>query len=138
MWRTDATPHPTDHRSYARYALAVFCQIQIHALSNLVVAPRQQVPVDIEGRLDFRVAHELLNRLRIGAGVNQQRGEGVPALVERDRPQQDSFSALRLRKPRSHLLRNFQARFARPSTVDAKKASSSVRPNKRSSPLRPV
>jgi hypothetical protein len=44
--------------------------------------------VDIEGRLDLRVAHEGLDGLGVGSGVDQQRSEGVAALVQRERLKQ--------------------------------------------------
>jgi len=52
---------------------------------DLVVACGDQVPVDVEGRLDLRAAHELLHGLRVRAGVDQQRGDGVAALMQGDR-----------------------------------------------------
>jgi hypothetical protein len=45
-------------------------QIGVHALPNLIMAARQQVPVDVEGRLDLRVPQELLNGLGIRSGVD--------------------------------------------------------------------
>jgi len=57
----------------------------VHPLAHLIVRAWEQVPVDIEGRLDLRVPHELLDGLRVGPGVDQQRGERVSAVVERDR-----------------------------------------------------
>lgn len=72
-------------------------KIGVHAFTNLV-AVWQQVPVDIEGGLDLRVAHELLNRLRVRACVDQQRGKCMAALVEGDRIEQDGCASLPLRR----------------------------------------
>lgn len=49
---------------------------------RLVDALRHQVAVDVEGDLDRGVAHLLLENLRMGAGVDQQRGAGVAQIVE--------------------------------------------------------
>lgn len=49
------------------------------------MAAGEQVPVDVEGRLNFRVAQERLDRLGICSSIDQQRGEGMSALVQRDR-----------------------------------------------------
>jgi hypothetical protein len=42
------------------------------------------------------VAHHLLDRFRVGSGVDQERGEGVPALMQRERGQKRRRSTLGL------------------------------------------
>ncbi len=49
-------------------------EIGIHAPPHLVAAAWEQVSVNVEGRLNFRVAHELLNRLRVRAFLDLSQG----------------------------------------------------------------
>lgn len=118
--------------------LLTAAEIQIHALTHLVMAPGEQVPVDIEGRLDLRVAHELLDRLGVGACVDQQRGKGVAALVEGDRPQRRCFGPLPLSFIGGPLIRDLPG--ALRSVVDRRRIERFLgRPaNRRSSPERPL
>lgn len=48
------------------------------------MAAGQQVPVHVEGGLDLGMTHELLDRPWVRSRVDQQRGEGVATLVQRD------------------------------------------------------
>jgi hypothetical protein len=43
------------------------------------MAPWQQMAVDVERRLDVRVAHEDLDGLRVGSRVDEEGGEGMAA-----------------------------------------------------------
>ena len=56
------------------------------------------MPIARERLLDGGVAHELLNRLRIDSGVDQQRGECVAALVEREWLERVWVASLPLRR----------------------------------------
>jgi hypothetical protein len=58
----------------------------MRALANLVVAPRQQVPVDIEGRLDFRMP------MACWIAFEEQAADLVPTAV----PQSDRSSKRRV------------------------------------------
>jgi hypothetical protein len=62
------------------------------------MATGEQVAVDVEGRVDFRVAHELLYRFRIRPGVDQHRSEGVAAYVQADWSEQIGLASLARRK----------------------------------------
>ncbi len=70
-----------------RWLLAVAPEVGVHALANFIATPRQKMAVDVKGRLDFRVPHELLNRLRVRPRVDHQRSEGMTAEVQADRHQ---------------------------------------------------
>ncbi len=93
---------------------------------NLVMAAGEQVAVDIEGRVDFRVAHELLDRFRVRPRVDQQRGEGVAAHVEADRPEQIGLAVLVRGKLSLALVR-----------APSRRASRGHRPSRRRTPARP-
>ena len=106
-------------RSRSRWRLAIASRICVHALSHLVTTPRQEVAIDIEGRLDFRVAHKLLDRLRVGTGVDiseakvwWQRCKLIGVKSAGSRRSRSAAS-------RSRLFALVQARLARPSTVEA-------------------
>jgi hypothetical protein len=58
-------------------------QVGIDKLACLIASAGHKVAVAREGLLDSRVPHELLDRLRVDPGVDQQRREGMAALVDR-------------------------------------------------------
>ena len=49
----------------------------------------KEMPVYVKGRLDFRMAHYNLDRFRVCARVDQERGEGVAALVKGEQSRRD-------------------------------------------------
>lgn len=60
-------------------------EVCIHQLAGLIPRTRHQMAVARESLLDGRVTHELLNRLWVDPGIDQQRHKGVATLVERER-----------------------------------------------------
>jgi hypothetical protein len=102
------------------------------------MAAGQQVPIDIEGRLNLRVAHKVLNRLWVGPCIYQQRREGVTALVEGDRVQQARLTSLGVRYLTLTLVRRPPSALCPTINGGGVERLLVVRPNTRSSPLRPV
>ena len=54
----------------------------VEALAQALVERGQQVPVTVEGELDGRVAETLLDLLGMRSLGDEQRGAGVPKIVE--------------------------------------------------------
>src|SRR5881392_3404069 len=78
--------------------------------------------VNVKGRLNLRVAHEGLDGLGVGSCVDQERGERMAALVQRDRGEQLGIVAIGLLLLRSRL-KALHAALARLSTVEETNAS---------------
>src|SRR6188474_2507302 len=67
------------------------------------MAAGEQMAVDVEGRLNLRVAHEGLDGLGVGSCVDQERGKRMAALVQRDRGEQLGVAAISRLLPRSRV-----------------------------------
>lgn len=72
-------------------------KISVYLFTRLIASPRHQMPVARERFLNGGMAHELLNGLRVDPGVDQQRREGVAALVKRKRGKKIGIASLPLR-----------------------------------------
>jgi hypothetical protein len=68
--------------------LSHFVHVAADQLARLVASSRHQMAVAGKGFVDRRVAHELLNGLRVDSRVDQERRECMTTLMERDRLEQ--------------------------------------------------